>query len=393
MDADEDPLDQEDVSAAAASVAVGVVNTTDNTVDEEYDMDAAHSLTFYSGDAAATWPLLAHRGLLDERNIDVRSYDRYNLIDFLKLRQLYSTVVVVISYCKRVILEFYANLTSSIEDPESAKYGLVYLRGRLFEFTPAVINSHYSTPDVDEGNPPEINEVITVLTGGMVKKFSDHFSAAKLTSFYSALHKIAVRNWTPSSNSTVITRPQAIILYAIGTGSHFNFGRMVFKTVLQFANGGLKSTKLPFSSLIYGILESQAFIRNITEDLTDQPEILKLAAGLLKGNRVMDLPWTATPTPAGDMDGVAPDVSNTGDNTEETVPTPTSLEFTTATIQLLMTRAEEKIAQAQEDIAFYRTVLADCRRQLGICSCYPPCYDMKDNTSGENFKIQGEKSF
>ncbi|XP_073120620.1 uncharacterized protein [Henckelia pumila] len=308
MDADEDPLDQEDVSAAAASVAIGIVNTTDNTVDEDYDMDAAHSLIFYSGDAAATWPLLAHRGLLDERNIDVRSYDRYNLIDFLKLRQLYSTVVAVIPYCKRVILEFYANLTASIEDPESAKYGLVYLRGRLFEFSSAVINAHYSTPDVDEGNPPEINEVINVLTGGMVKQFSDHFSAAKLTSFYSVLHKIAVRNWTPSS---------------------------------KFADGGLRSTKLPFPSLIYGNLESQAFICNITENLTDQPEILKLAAGLLKGNRVLDLPWTPTPTPAAEATSVAPGVANTGDNTEETVPTPTTLEFTTATIQQMMTRAEE----------------------------------------------------
>ncbi|XP_073123727.1 uncharacterized protein [Henckelia pumila] len=325
-------------------------------------MDAAHSLIFYSGDAAAVWPLFAHRGLLDERNIDVLSYYRYNLIDFLKLRLLYSTVVAVIPYCKRVILEFYANLTASIEDPESAKYRLVYLRGRLFEFTPAVINSLYSTPDVDEGNPPEINEVITVLTGGMVKQFYDHFSAAKLTSFYYLLHKIAMRNWTPSSNSTVITRPQTVILYAIGTGSPFNFGKIVFKTVLQFADGGLKSTKLPFPSLIYGILESQAFIRNITEDLSDQPEILKLTARLLKGNRDLDLPWTATPTPAAEATGVA----NTGDNTEETVPTPTPLEFTTSTIQLLMTRAEEKIAQAQEDITLYNMILADCRRQLGI---------------------------
>ncbi|XP_073134309.1 uncharacterized protein [Henckelia pumila] len=129
MDADDEPLEKEDVSAAEASVAVGIVNTTNNTVDEDYDIDAAHSLMFYFGDAAVVWPLFTHRGLLDERNIDVRSYDRYNIVDFLKLRQLYSTVVVVIPYCKRVILEFYANLTSSIEDPKSSKYGLVYLRG------------------------------------------------------------------------------------------------------------------------------------------------------------------------------------------------------------------------------------------------------------------------
>ncbi|XP_073121980.1 uncharacterized protein [Henckelia pumila] len=346
MDGDDEPLEKEDISTAEASVAVGVVNTTDNTVDEKYDTDSAHSLMFYSGEAANFWPLFIHRGLLDERNIDVRSYDKYNLVDFLKLRKLYSTVVVVIPYCKRVILEFYANLTSSIEDLESVKYGLVYLWGRLFDFTPTVINSIYSTPDVDEGHHPDVNEVISVLTDGLVKKFFDHFSAAKLTTFYYVLHKIAVRNWTSSSNSTVITRPQAFILYAIGAGSPFNFGKLVFKTVLQFADGGLKSTKLPFPSLIYGILESRGFIRNITEYLLDQPEILKLAGGFLKGNRVLDLPWNATPTPAAEVADVAPGVADTGDNTKEIVSITNPLEFTTATILLLMTRVEEKIAQA-----------------------------------------------
>lgn len=65
----------------------------------------------------------------------------------------------------------------------------------------------------------------------------------------------------PSSNTIEVTRTQALVLIAISTRSRFNFGKMVFQTVLQFVEGWLKSTKLPFPSLIYGILESQRFIR------------------------------------------------------------------------------------------------------------------------------------
>lgn len=130
---------------------------------------------------------------------------------------------------------------------------------------------------------------------------------ATLILLYSVLHKTDIWNWTPSSNSTNVTRQRVLVLCAIGMGKPFNFGQHVFNIVLDFADGGLKYTKLPFPSLIYGTLESQGFISHIRESLTGAVDVLKLASALLKGNMMIDLPWSST--------GVVADVENTADNT------------------------------------------------------------------------------
>lgn len=88
----------------------------------------------------------------------------------------------------------------------------------------------------------------------------------------------------------MVTRPQAYAIFAIGTIGIFNFGKLVFKTVMQFTDGGLKSTKLPYPYLIYGFLKSQGFIRDIDEDLSDVGKPLKIASALFKGHQKVDLP-------------------------------------------------------------------------------------------------------
>lgn len=89
----------------------------------------------------------------------------------------------------------------------------------------------------------------------------------------------------------MVTRNQVPILYAIGTGLSFNFGKMVFETTLQFAESGCKGMKLPFPSLIYGILVSQRFIRHINEDCLGANETFKIAPSYFKGHRKIDQIW------------------------------------------------------------------------------------------------------
>lgn len=66
----------------------------------------------------------------------------------------------------------------------------------------------------------------------------NRLSAANLTSFYSVLHKTAVWNWTPSTNSIVVTRSLVLVIFTIGTSNTFNFGKLVFQTAIQYAEGG-----------------------------------------------------------------------------------------------------------------------------------------------------------
>lgn len=76
--------------------------------------------------------------------------------------------------------------------------------------------------------------------------------------------------------------------------NNLNFGQHVFDSVLEFADGGLRSTRLLFPSLIYGMLVSQGFFSHIDEDLTGVVNRMKIALTLLKGNRKINLPWDAT---------------------------------------------------------------------------------------------------
>lgn len=80
---------------------------------------------------------------------------------------------------------------------------------------------------------------------------------------------------------------QDLVLFAISTGSTLKFGKMVFQTVLQFAECGSKATKFPYPSLIFEILASQGLFQDNDEELYAECDQLKIA----QGNRIVDLPW------------------------------------------------------------------------------------------------------
>ncbi|XP_073019480.1 uncharacterized protein [Primulina eburnea] len=368
---EQDDGESEDIAAADVGAAEDVADTEDNTDSIDYDLSKSFSPQFYSESALELWPLFISRELIEEKNIDVDAYGRYNLIAFLKKRKLLSTVTTVMPYCRRAVLEFYCNLLRSVADEDSAKYGRVYVRDRIYNFSPSVINAFYHTPDVEEGEEiPDIHAVISVLTGGMTTVFPDHpkkMSAAKLTSFYSVLHKTSIWNWTPSTNSSTVTRTQALVLFAIGTGRAFNFGKLIFQNTLQYAEGDFKKTKLPYPSLIYAILESQGFIANIDEDLCPVGDSLKISPAYLKGTRKFDLPWV-------DL-SVATDVGHTAETTSDSMPDLTNLPpappagYVTFAISYIrdqitygrqqMAFARQQIDNAQKTIDHYENQVAD----------------------------------
>ncbi|KAL3616128.1 hypothetical protein CASFOL_040018 [Castilleja foliolosa] len=161
----------------------------------------------------------------------------------------------------------------------------------------------------------DLDEAITFLTGGKVKKWKEQFLAARLTSLYSVLHKIAIFNWVPSKNSTVVTRPQAQLLYRLGRGIHFNFGQMVFDIVTRFARG--------------------------------DAEFFTLRNQYLKGDHIVALPWiNARDQPT--IGDVGTSVGNTG---------PDKVQFSIADIQAHISRLRAQNDQIQEMIDALETSL------------------------------------
>lgn len=151
-----------------------------------------------------------------------------------------------------------------------------------------------------------------------------------------------------------------MVLYAIGQGLSFDFGQHVFNTVMSFTDGGMKSTKLPFPSLIFGILESQGFEINIDEHLTEEAEIVKLAPALLKGNRKIDLPWS--------QPGVIPSVTNTAHNTITSSTKVPRSSFSTqqqsATINVPTEFLTSQLEFAMQQIEYYTEQAAIIQRMI-----------------------------
>ncbi|KAI3459744.1 hypothetical protein Pfo_016407 [Paulownia fortunei] len=74
------------------------------------------------------------------------------------------------------------------------------------------INLHVATQDTRDDVDPEY------------KPDSDYDTSADLTLRYAILHKMAIRDWTPTLNTTTIVKGQAAVLFCVGTGIPINMG-------------------------------------------------------------------------------------------------------------------------------------------------------------------------
>lgn len=355
----ESEINAEDLNRAESSVD----NTSDNTLD--YDLSQAISDQFYFESSLTLWPLFVHREFIREKRIDMDSYERQNMLKLLQERGILSTVTTAMPFCNKTVLEFFSNLSEKVGHVESVRYRRVYVRNHIYSFSPSCINEYFHTEGTASLEPVamSIDEVTSIITGGLVTHFPTlphRLAAASLTSLYSVLHKTAICNWTPSTNSTIVTRPQAMILFAIGMGKQFDFGQHVFNTVMSFATGGQKSTKLPFPSLIFGLLESQGFVATADDVFTGEADVLKLAPALLKGNRKIDLPWSAP--------GVVPSVTNTAHNTTTPSTQDPKTSFSTqqksATINVPTEFLTSQLEFAMQQIEYYTEQAALIHRMI-----------------------------
>ncbi|KAA0053138.1 uncharacterized protein E5676_scaffold451G001140 [Cucumis melo var. makuwa] len=108
---------------------------------------------------------------------------------------------------RNLIREFIVNLPDDFNDPSSADYQTVHIRGFKFVISPAVINWFLgNTVDIDCSPSCPTTEVLAnVLSRGTLSIWPvNRIPAVALSIKYAILHKIDIANWFPSSHASSI---------------------------------------------------------------------------------------------------------------------------------------------------------------------------------------------
>ncbi|XP_057770899.1 uncharacterized protein LOC130990691 [Salvia miltiorrhiza] len=268
------------------------ISCSGSSSESEVEVSKSYSTRFYTREAKNALKVLAARKFHNDRRADEDFFSKYKLDILLQDRSMWGTVVNVFPYDAEIVREFYVNLMTEAFDPKSVKYGKMFVRGKVFNFSPSAINkacytANTNTDDVEVDD----DEMTRELTGGKLKSWTSKFAASTLSWKYSVLHKIVVYNWLPSKNTTALTKEQAEFIFKVGKPLAFNFGEHVFVNISRAAFKSTGGSMLPFPSLIYNLLVKQGLQEREEVVLVEEKNLLEFSKTLLTPDRVKDLPY------------------------------------------------------------------------------------------------------
>ena len=86
---------------------------------------------------------------------------------------------------------------------------------------------------------------------------NNSLKAFEITPKYSRLQKIAMNNWSPTTQYTTLSRDMVTLVFDIGSLVQVNLGQLIFSNIVDFKNARKKDQKFSFPSLIFGLLYGQ----------------------------------------------------------------------------------------------------------------------------------------
>ncbi|XP_024018221.1 uncharacterized protein LOC112090643 [Morus notabilis] len=249
------------------------------------------TILFYSDLNKNVWKSVIKRKIFSERLLNESKFGELGVLELLKDRSLLGTVTKIKPFVNDVILEFYANLVSGVNDHKSPMFHKVFVIGHLFHFSPAIINDFYGSHRTIVECEASYNQIITELTGNVRCNWPalKSFPAAELSLKYSVLHKIALKNWMPSTHSTGVNKPLAKLLYMIGLCFSFDIRQLIYDQIVSNAKVLFTHQVLPFPSLIYGVLMSQNDIKKSVEVFAKLPGELRISKKFHSGKHMDDV--------------------------------------------------------------------------------------------------------
>lgn len=232
------------------------------------------------------------RKMVSEKITDLNSFKQCKFTQYLELLGLTTAATNFQHFDRELVNEFYANIQPGNLVPDSEWFNRVYIRGQLIRFSTNMIRNllglDESTNHSDvyqSGVNKDMNVIALELTGRAQNVWTPRFKSSSLTLRYFLLFKVAVQNWEPSSNTSIVTTDMAILLYCLGTRRPVNLALWIHQNIVNYPLS-LKDKGIPHGCLITALLQQQGIaVQNLVEAEEWRP-----ASHTLK-RTVMDLPW------------------------------------------------------------------------------------------------------
>ncbi|KAG7599440.1 Ribonuclease H-like superfamily [Arabidopsis suecica] len=234
---------------------------------------APMNIRFLTSQGIERYKDFTHREFHDQRYVPRGPASTAEMMKLIEENHLSDTVSEIDPYVKEVVLEFYSNFHIF---NEVTKKSPVFVRGKMYEFSPQMINKAFRTPAIKWHAKAEYERaalskhaLAKYLSEGKVVTWKD-LRTPVMPTHLAGLYLICCINWLPSKNNSNVTIDRAKLLYLINEKIPFNYGKLVYDQVEKAARfPGQILNILPFPNLIYRVL---MFQREITLENFEKPD-------------------------------------------------------------------------------------------------------------------------
>ncbi|XP_045810736.1 uncharacterized protein LOC123905146 [Trifolium pratense] len=260
------------------------------------------NVSFHCVEYVDRWKFVVKRRMAIERNLTEEFLKCQDIVNLLEEAGLLNTVSKLGNCFDKLTREFLVNIPADCDNPLSPDYLKVYVRGKCVDFSPVVINEYLGRSTAPAAElETSMNEICRTITGDKVKAWprAGKLSAAKLTTKYALLNKIGAANWVPTTHSNSVATGLAKFIYAVGTGTVFDYGTHIFNATILHGSSTAVKMPIAFPTLICGIILSQHPDICTNSDVpVSRPSALTMDFRLLEGKHAADIAVASLKTPA-----------------------------------------------------------------------------------------------
>ncbi|KAK2400019.1 hypothetical protein QL285_049759 [Trifolium repens] len=267
------------------------------------------NISFHFIESAQKWKFVANRRLALERELSAEALEQKEIIALIEKAGLMKTVSGIGECYEKLVKEFLVNIPEDCDNPLSKKHHKVYVRGKCVHFSPAIINKFLGNKEDGYAELEVTNtQVCKTITANQVKVWpmKGKVPSVMLSVKYAILNRIGTVNWVPTTHTSDIATSLARFVYAVGTGTEFNYGAHIFEETVQHAKSWAVRMPIAYPSLICGIILTQhPTIITADDEVSKRESPLDFHPRLFEGTHAADIeitgPSVAAPTGSGSM--------------------------------------------------------------------------------------------